>query len=94
VAQRWRRPAAARTRARQRAADQRGQVQRQPLLAIMRGTPIAARRKSPGSRVPEGFWPIAKIPVSIGISNRLSQGGASSERHIAGAARLVVLLIV
>ena len=59
----------------------------------MRPMPMAARRSANGSFVPLGFWPMAKMPVSV--SKRSASATASpvfdAGSRIAGAARLVVL---
>ncbi len=49
----------------------------------MRSRPSAARRRPNGSRVPEGFWPIAKMPA---IVSSLSATETAMPVRVAGSA--------
>ena len=61
--------------------------------SAMRSTPMAARRRPNGSRVPLGFWPIAKMPASVSSLSAIATAiaDAAGRQRIAGAARQVVI---
>ena len=50
---------------------------------IVRSTPSAARRRPNGSRVPLGFWPIAKMPASV---SSLSASASAMPVRVSGSA--------